>query len=285
MVIEHCAANAPKFSDVPPQGLDVVSHQESQSPQRQWARSSAPYQEFAYRICGSTEHRSGTKNRHYVGGLIGKAGLDGKVDPRIFHHDAAGNNLQGFPMIRWGGGKGWIRIRAVGEEAIDIVSDQIRAILGLIRADIQGPISAYGTIDEVSIQPSDAPIFYTAWNLIYARKSRQFQKFNAMGLEEKKALLANLIARDIEKQCELLNIGLSFTPEIEVTRIGDQVPVRASLGAGASPDSAVKDWASGTVVDFRMFAKLSGSWAAGGLISRGHGHIAYRRPTLEMNDA
>ena len=263
-------------------------HAEHPSPREtartRWVKKSAPYQEFGCRINGCDEYRSGTRNRAYVGELIKQARLDTVIDPRIFHHDASGGNLQTFPLIRWAGGWGRILIRAVGEEAIEIVSRDIHKILHLVQADVELPISYLReavVMGRVSIREIDEPRFYVARDLIFARRKAQLAQFNSLSALEQRDFLAKRIVADIRKQADCLGLDMGFQPDIEVTKIHRVVPVSVS---GMKPetksreDGYINDWVYGASVEFRLFAKLEGNWAAGGLVSRGYGHITHRIP-------
>lgn len=239
-----------------------------------------------YTIAG--QELRGSKARNLVASLAG-SGL--KLPDELFHYrdglpitratgDASHKEhlRQAFPLIRFSGFGETLNIVGVGERAASLLEGhamEIRAGLSSITGT--KPVMQIETGD-VQIERSQAFHLHTLHHAIILKNAKTFKRLQASGIDGYRTHIAKHIARGIELQCDMLALDMPEELEIQVRNVDLDLLFGYSIldeAQRAAAPNAAKALGQGIRrVEFHMRAKLTGSWVAGHLISRGFGRIS-----------
>lgn len=191
------------------------------------------------------------------------------VPPEIFHYGDDGFPLSGLPLVRFGMARNAIRITGIAEQGAAVVRDHARVLTRILSEHFGRPLREELRSSEVAIT-SGRWRRYRAYSLATTIRPDKYQHFAALDDARKKAFLADLIRRGINRQVEMLALPFSGELDITVHDVGRSVPVflkdNTKSGGKIYYDTA-------RYVDFSMPVKLEGHWAVGHHIARGHGQV------------
>lgn len=215
--------------------------------------------------------------------VLAKAG-DGVLPPELFHYTSEGKPVSGahesaecriasLPLIRIRSHRNRITVTALGHEKCALLDDYGIKIARLLkdRAGLFSKVERH--TESVSLTLTETPMRYVMHQFVHRVKLRNRDKrLNLLPTEEQVRIIAERIERDFMRQADALMI--------DVPHLGSAL-LKGSIRIGAMKTTRVSDpgekaGSYATLVphvSFSMFAHLNGHWAAGALISRGHGRI------------
>lgn len=239
-----------------------------------------------YTIAG--QELRGSKARNLVASLAG-AGLS--LPNELFHYrdgkpitGAVGEASrkehlrQAFPLIRFSGYGETLSIVGVGERASSLLEEHAMDIrAGLTKVAGKKPVMQIET-GNVQIERSNTFHLHTLHHAIILKSAKTFQRLQERGVEGYRLHIQRHIARGIELQCDMLALDMPEDLEIQVRDVDLESLFGYSIldeAQRAAAPNASKALGQGIRrVEFHMRARLSGSWVAGHLVSRGFGRIS-----------
>lgn len=215
--------------------------------------------------------------------LWAKGGAE-RLPPLLWWRQDDRSTINGYPEVRWGGGKGCIRIYAVTDRTRQLLLSHIGALCELLREITQAGAVKLEMLDhrtELSIgsrDDSEEPLPGAAWRryqvtgLVPTTRYANWQKLANAAAADQRASLERTLFNGIQRQAEAMGLR---TPSGSLVRIPkDQqftiVPVRTAAHATAYVPKL-------RPFSFYSNLDLTGQWAAGCLTSKGHGRISRDR--------
>lgn len=197
----------------------------------------------------------------------------------IFHYAANGSPLPGgMPLVRMHSRRNLFDITTLGEETTKLFETFVPQIYG-------GFLQKFGTLpaiqlfkSDVHAHSSDQSYTYLAYSVILDRGLGACEKFEKMSETERVAKAHAVLLRGLERQANALFLDLPpDMPELDETCITKYHP-RAPI---VTHEGVVLQHGVSVNIGFRWPAKISGSWAVGGLTSKGHGRIWYTQGSAD----
>lgn len=210
----------------------------------------------------------------YEGRSILARSLNGasNVGP-LFHYQESGLPCDvGMPMVRIRSTGRHMNIVTLDEAATLIVLSNMPAIMKGISAQCGAEPVVSFKHEEVLIKPCEVPHLYKAHNVVLMRGLDACARFEQTSPEGRRAIAHEVLCRGLVRQADCLGLDLPDFPSVFGVEVQNVVP-RAPIIFGANN----KVLEHGVVADllFSWDAKLKGSWAVGGLTSRGNGRVWY----------
>lgn len=179
-------------------------------------------------------------------------------------------------LVRWGGGRGTIRMLGLGPEGRALllenfgpVADTLRRIYGrTVRMQLLDHIAGLGLIDDGRVRS------YVVRSMVVATQDAHKAFYDTASDEQRAEFIAKKIRTGIEMQAHRLGIagpdgqGL---PRYIITNVQSPsfAPVRAKIIAGNSRWAFVV-----STVTFYSNLRIDGPWAVGGITSKGYGRLS-----------
>lgn len=212
--------------------------------------------------------------------------LDGVpgVDPLFNYRGGMPIPDGGMPEIRmWSFGSKLV-IEALTAAARDIVMQNFSAILDGLSGHFNVTPAVAMANAPIDVKYGEYPILYSAKKVVLARGLDACLKFQKATAEEKIRLAHNVLCRGLSRQAQALSIDLGEIAD-GVGAYEDRLPPAGILFDRITPRASLirkggETVEHGVVVDMRFMwrARITGSWAVGGLTSRGNGRIWYAAP-------
>lgn len=219
--------------------------------------------------------------------MLAKVG-DGELPSELFHYDANGKpctgkeagadaHLAAFPLVRIRAYRNRLTVTGIGPDKGALLDDHGFRIARLLKDRAGLFCKTERQIETVSFQPSDEPVRYVMHQFVHRVKLRNRDKrMQLLSPDAQQAVIARRIEYDLLRQADALELNLPYLSSLLPTksiRFDEVKATRVCEGkTGKVCTSLIPR------VTFLMFARLTGNWAAGGLMSRGHGRIWYDMP-------
>lgn len=199
--------------------------------------------------------------------------LDGNASAYgIFHYDTNGKPLSGgMPMVRMRSSRNYFEMTAIGLDKMNLLGGLIPAIYdGLFKhVGVLPAIKMFN--DTISVTPTERPYLYIAHSVILDRGLEECERFEKMTNEQRIAKAHAVLCRGLERQADAMMSDLPDLPSIHQVSLMKYHP-RAKI---VEKNGIVVQHGISISIEFYWNAKINGSWAVGGLTSKGHGRIWY----------
>jgi hypothetical protein len=211
----------------------------------------------------------GPQSRDIVAALAAPLkGTPEEIPSAFFHYSPDGVPLNGMPMIRFGGGRGFFRIFAIGDEASDSLLRHANTLRRLVSRNYGGrPVKQHIIRSQCSIGASERWRQYRIHEMAVSIHQKKNERFFAMDEQQRLEFVRRKITSGIERQCAWLGAAA----DVGMVVIHDMGPAFAfPICPEIAPTRKgilVKN------IDLSMPTVLKGHWAVGHLTSRGYGSI------------
>lgn len=207
-----------------------------------------------------------------------------EIDPRMLWHSHDGGSINMLPTVRWGAGRGLLRLTVLGEPDFDLAMEQMPGIMRGIRklSGSHAKLETLSTPAQLTLDPSNpGRRTYHCHNLVISSKKKHIDAFSAADHVARHATLIELIERGIARQCEAFDIS---PPSMRLIPAEPDAPLKSEYLAltaapGGSMDDARINAAFVPRYAFLSPIAIKGPWHAGHGLSKGHGRIALPAPT------
>jgi hypothetical protein len=192
----------------------------------------------------------------------------------IFHYAADGTPLPGgMPLFRIHSHKNEIQVIALGEYAAAVFQSFVPTIHKGLENETNEIPSISITEDDISVTQANIPYLYVAHGVILDRGLKACEKFEKMTDLQRREKAHAVLCRGLIRQADELGLDLpEDLPELSAIEL-EKVHPRAPIVIARN--GLVQQHGISARIHFTWEAKISGSWAVGGLSSKGHGRIWY----------
>lgn len=191
----------------------------------------------------------------------------------IFHYAENGSPLPGgMPLVRMHSRRNLFDVITLGDETTKLFESFVPQIYGGFLKQFGALPSIQLLKNDVHASSSDQSFSYIAYSVILDRGLSACEKFEKMTEAERIQKAHAVLLRGLVRQADALFIDIPpDMPDIHDTFILKYHP-RAPI---VKSDVSVQQHGISVNIGFRWDAKINGSWAVGGLTSKGHGRIWY----------
>lgn len=217
----------------------------------------------------------GTNIARDAGRILLAGILDGQ--PRaheLFHYREDGKPLTGdMPLVRIDSFRNYIQVISFSDELAKLFESFVPKVYGEFLTKFGSLPALSVTKTDVGVEPSERSFNYVAYSVIIDRGLPACEKFEKMSETERLAKVYAVLQRGIYRQADCLMLDVPDMPALEdlvILKYHPRAPIIIHGGV-------IKEHGISVNIGFKWEAKLSGSWAVGGLTSKGHGRIWYQK--------
>lgn len=216
--------------------------------------------------------------------------LHPQIAPRLMWHDDDGRSINALPLVRWGAGRGFLRLTVLGERDFDLAMEQMPGIMRGIR-QLSGSHARLETLSipaRLVLDPSNlGRRTYHCHNLVISSKRKHQAAWSKAGNAERHQKLIDLLERGIARQCEAFDIAppsMRLIPAEPDCRLKEEY-LALTATPGGTMDAGRINAAFVPRYAFLSPIRIQGPWQAGHGMSKGHGTIALPMTGSQQKDA
>jgi len=199
----------------------------------------------------------------------------------LFHYGENGKPLPGgMPMVRMHSKRNTIEVITLGDEMTALFQSFVPQVFAKFFQQFSCIPSVQINNLEVEAKQTEKTFFYIAHSVILDRGLKASAKFEAMTEEERRIKAHGVLVRGLERQADALMIDMPEPPILHATNI---VRFHPSVQLISKQDVTHQHGISANIA-FYWDAKINGSWAVGGLTSKGHGRVWYANKSSPEGD-
>lgn len=200
--------------------------------------------------------------------------MDGVPEAEKLFHYNGGKPCQGMPFTRIHSRDNRLIVTSVVSGTNDIVLAALPHISEKLAEICGARPSICVNKSSTGIRHSGRLRLYKARNIVVARGLTACAKFEALTPDGQRAAVHRVLCAGIERQANELMLDTPELPDVN----GMEITFVANRAKLIVKDGKVREYGVVASAQFYWNAEINGSWAVGGLTSRGHGRIWYKKP-------